>query len=83
VILYISMAIVTAFGIATSIVCMVLCMPWAKLWDPDTSGHCLDVKSYYISASALNVVFDTAIFILPIPILWSLKCKKVFAYDGH
>ena len=75
VILYISIVVVTAFGIATSIISMTLCIPFTKLWDPDIPGRCININCYYIIATTLNMVFDFVIFILPIPILWGIKCR--------
>ncbi|KAH8586136.1 hypothetical protein B0O99DRAFT_748537 [Bisporella sp. PMI_857] len=76
VILYISIVLVSGFGIATSIVSMTLCIPFTKLWNPHVPGHCVNIKAYYIAVPALNMIFDIAIFILPIPLLWALKLPR-------
>ena len=76
-VVYFLMALVSAFGIATSITSMALCIPYEKLWKPDLPGRCINIKSYYISATTLNIFFDLIIFILPIPTLWTLPCKLI------
>ena len=75
VILYVSIALVSAFGIPTSIVSMLYCIPYKKIWQPELPGSCIDIYSFYLSSSTLNICFDLVIFILPIPILWRLRCK--------
>jgi len=75
-VVYFLMALVSAFGIATSITSMALCIPNEKLWTPDLPGRCINIKAYYISATALNIFFDLIIFILPIPTLWTLRLPK-------
>ena len=79
-VVYFLMALVSAFGIATAITSMALCIPYEKLWNPDLPGRCVNIKSYYISASALNIFFDLIIFVLPIPTLWTLRCKLIHIY---
>ncbi|KAH7116385.1 hypothetical protein EDB81DRAFT_892544 [Dactylonectria macrodidyma] len=74
--LYVSMALVFAFGIATSVVSMLLCLPFEKLWQPDIPGHCIDVNTFYMFSTATNIVFDIAIYIMPLHILWSLNLPK-------
>ncbi|PVH90752.1 hypothetical protein DM02DRAFT_734435 [Periconia macrospinosa] len=68
--------VLSASGIASSIVSMTLCVPWEKLWTPNRPGHCIDIKAYYTANSALNMVLDIVIFILPIPLLWALKLPQ-------
>lgn len=76
VILFVSIALVSGFGIGASIASMALCIPWKKLWDSNIPGRCIDIKAYYIAGPTLSMIFDIAIFALPIPLLWALKCKK-------
>ncbi|KAH8701444.1 hypothetical protein GQ44DRAFT_732872 [Phaeosphaeriaceae sp. PMI808] len=75
VVLYISIALVSAYGIATAIVCMTLCVPFEKLWTPTIPGHCINIKAFWTANPALGIVFDIAIFVLPIPLLWGLKLE--------
>jgi len=81
VVLYGFIALVTGFGISTSIVSMMLCIPFAKLLRPNLPGKCIDIKKYYISTLTLNIFLDLTIFILPIPILWKLRCRQEDPYN--
>lgn len=38
-----------------------------------TGGYCLNVESLNVSASAVNVVSDTVIFLLPQALIWRLN----------
>lgn len=84
IVLYIWVVLVSAFGIATAVVSFIPCLPFEKLWTPSMPGHCINIKAYWIANPALNIVFDIVIFVLPIPILWDLKCKykKVIYYKS-
>ncbi|KAH8595434.1 hypothetical protein B0O99DRAFT_481970, partial [Bisporella sp. PMI_857] len=73
IILYISMASVSILGIVNTIVSMVICIPFTKNWNPDIPGRCINSSSFFISSSALNMVFDFVIFILPIHVIWGLQ----------
>ncbi|PVH93391.1 hypothetical protein DM02DRAFT_662000 [Periconia macrospinosa] len=73
ILLYIWTFLVFASGIASSIVSMTYCIPWEKLWIPTHPGYCVDIKAFFTASSALNMVLDIVIFILPIPLLWALK----------
>ncbi|KAH7124487.1 hypothetical protein EDB81DRAFT_911243 [Dactylonectria macrodidyma] len=74
--LYISMGLVTAYGISGALVSMLLCLPFKKLWQPDIPGHCIDVNTFYMFNTSTNIVFDIAIYIMPLHILWNLNLPK-------
>ena len=43
------------------------CVPRAKIWDPFImTGGCINLKAAFIAASAINVVSDWTILILPV-----------------
>lgn len=75
-VLYASMALVSTFGVAVSLVSMLLCVPYEKVWHKNLPGHCIDITSFYLFATITNVVLDLLIFTLPLPILWALNCKQ-------
>ena len=83
VVLYVSMALVSAFGISTSIASVLLCIPFDKLWHPDLPGNCIDINPFYITSTSLNMVFDIAVYVLPIPILWNLQRKDIDTWNEH
>jgi hypothetical protein len=47
-------------------------MVW-DFWDKEHEGRCLDINTFMVSASAVNIVVDLIIIILPIPELLNLK----------
>lgn len=73
--LCVSVVLVIAFGISTSIVSVLLCLPFEKLWKPDIPGHCIDTNTFYMFSATTNIVFDIAIYVMPIHILWHLNRK--------
>ncbi|KAM5357339.1 hypothetical protein ACJZ2D_016362 [Fusarium nematophilum] len=75
-VLYVSMVLVFAFGISTSLVSMLLCLPFEKLWQSDIPGQCIDINAFYMFNTTTNIVFDIAIYIMPIQILWHLNLPK-------
>ncbi|KAH7146086.1 hypothetical protein EDB81DRAFT_947156 [Dactylonectria macrodidyma] len=74
--LYISMVLVAAYGISGALVSMLLCLPFEKLWQPDIPGHCIDINTFYMFNTTTNIVFDIAIYIMPLHILWNLNLPK-------
>ncbi|KAH6977609.1 hypothetical protein EDB80DRAFT_826136 [Ilyonectria destructans] len=75
-VLYVSMVLVSAFGIAVSVVPMLLCLPFKKLWQLDIPGQCINISAFYMFITTTNIVFDIAIYIMPLHILWSLNLPK-------
>ncbi|KAI8663358.1 hypothetical protein NCS57_00936400 [Fusarium keratoplasticum] len=62
--------IISMAHIAFICVFLFLCTPIAKQWDPSiTGGHCADAVPFYLSFSALTILFDVMILVLPFPAL--------------
>ncbi|KAH6696669.1 hypothetical protein BKA61DRAFT_247692 [Leptodontidium sp. MPI-SDFR-AT-0119] len=76
VILYILMVSVSVLGIINASISVVVCIPFTKVWNPEVAGRCINANAFYIATSTLNMVFDLAIFILPIPIVWEMQLPK-------
>jgi hypothetical protein len=50
------------------------CNPMRKTWDfLVTDGYCLDTRAVAVSTSAVNVISDTFIFLLPQAVIWRLN----------
>ncbi|KAH7312078.1 hypothetical protein BKA65DRAFT_542940 [Rhexocercosporidium sp. MPI-PUGE-AT-0058] len=75
-IVYIFMVLVSAYAIGSSVASCLMCVPLSKLWHPDAPGTCFDIAAYQLSATAINMVFDIVVFVLPIPVFWSLKLPR-------
>ncbi|KAL6898910.1 hypothetical protein GGI43DRAFT_72471 [Trichoderma evansii] len=67
--------IVTMAHIAFLLVFLLLCIPVQKQWIPTTPGHCGQAVPFYITFSALTIIFDVITLILPFPVLLKLQMK--------
>ncbi|KAK8052854.1 hypothetical protein PG996_012155 [Apiospora saccharicola] len=64
-----------------------ICWPIARYWDSGIPGHCLDQPKVFLADTALAVVTDFIILVIPIPLTWKLnmplrKKMKVAAMLG-
>ncbi|EHA58238.1 hypothetical protein MCOR02_010613 [Pyricularia oryzae] len=52
-----------------------ICQPFSKNWDVSGQepGHCGDVRLFYQWLSGINVFCDLLLFLLPMPVLYTLK----------
>lgn len=64
------------FYIIATMVVIMTCLPRAKIWDPTTEGHCINVPAALITGAVMNVVSDFSIMILPIVKIWQLKISR-------
>ena len=58
----------------------VMCRPLAFTWDRTLKGECWDVRPFWLGMSIVALFFDLTLVVLPIPVVWRLKCgtwKKV------
>lgn len=63
-------------GLVYSILFAVQCLPVYSLWDRGvTDRACINIRVVAYSSSALNVVEDIAILLLPVPQVWQLKIE--------
>ncbi|KAI3317590.1 hypothetical protein HD806DRAFT_514512 [Xylariaceae sp. AK1471] len=51
------------------------CIPRAKISNPSLEGHCIDAKASILATSAINVVSDTTILIIPLVAVWQLQLR--------
>lgn len=49
------------------------CVPREKIWDPVIQGRCIDTYASIIATSAINVVSDFTILIVPLVGVWNLQ----------
>ncbi|KFY72041.1 hypothetical protein V499_07810 [Pseudogymnoascus sp. VKM F-103] len=49
------------------------CKPVKKSWLPKTPGSCLPNDTTFYALAAITIIFDCIIFVLPIPLLYSLQ----------
>ena len=81
---YVLMFCVAGYGIAFVCVFFTNCVPLDYPWNPVPGGHCKDVAIEEILSVSVNMVIDTAIVILPMPVLWGLQLatRKKIAISG-
>ena len=65
-------ALVVGWWIAFDVLAIWSCIPPRKQWEPDIQGHCITPLISFKSQTALNVLIDVIILVLPLPILWKL-----------
>ena len=75
------MAYVTAWSVATAIVCIFQCTPISFFWKqglpiPPPGGHCIDIPAAEVSLNVLNTVGDIATLVLPSLALWNLHMSN-------
>lgn len=47
-----------------------------KSWIPLTPGTCLSNVPMFEALAAVTIIFDVVIFLLPIPVLWTLQMNR-------
>lgn len=53
------------------------CTPVAYLWDRKIpGGHCWNYYPYALTMSIANILLDLTIFILPLPLIWSMHLPR-------
>ena len=70
---YVTGAMELSFGISTTIVDIVTCIPVRFFWDPTVNGHCVDTHTFYIVDSAMQLITDVVVLLIPLPVVWSLQ----------
>jgi hypothetical protein len=59
---------------STIFVSIFQCSPVRKAWYPLlTPGHCIALKKAFIVTGILNIIIDSAILCLPMPLVWKLQ----------
>lgn len=77
VVAWIFMSIITLYGIAIVIACVLQCQPSAFYWDKEiASGKCMNRLHFGISTVTINVVTDLAVISLPVHVLRDLKLSR-------
>lgn len=68
---------IVCLGIGNILQSLVMCRPFAYLWDKTIPGGvCGNQDLALLLVAVLSVFVDVVIFSLPIPILWTLQLSK-------
>jgi hypothetical protein len=73
---YITMAICTAFWIATFFAGAFFCNPPEKQWHLLTPGRCGNRRLFTSVPSSTDLGIDILVILLPMPVLWGLQMPK-------
>ncbi|KAK2589500.1 hypothetical protein QQS21_012821 [Conoideocrella luteorostrata] len=65
-----------SWALYTILLGLLICRPIAALWEPK-SGTCGDENAGYSSVSAVELVIDVFIILLPLPVVWRLNMTTV------
>lgn len=71
-----TLAFVLGLFIASQLSIIFACRPVKKLFNPTLEGSCIDIRMHVNATSALNIFSDFVIWILPLPMIWTLKTSK-------
>lgn len=63
------------FYFVTTLVKVFQCTPRDKVWDQSISGSCLQIEIPILIASAINMVSDFSILLLPIVSVWKMRMR--------
>lgn len=72
----INIAFITAFTITLVGKDVFACTPIRKQWMPELPGHCINVQATYYWASAVFLLTDLIILVLPQPLVWRLQISR-------
>ncbi|RMZ03711.1 hypothetical protein D0860_06696 [Hortaea werneckii] len=73
---YAVMAIVTVGSLAFTLGTIFQCLPVHRAWDRRVRGTCISNVAFWYSHAAFNTFFDIVVYLLPIPLIRSLKLRR-------
>ncbi|KAL1969320.1 hypothetical protein VTN77DRAFT_9512 [Rasamsonia byssochlamydoides] len=69
----IMLGVLVVYGTWTFVSAWLNCIPVAKFWNDSLPGYCLDKEGLWFSNSAMHILSDIIILLLPMPVLKSLQ----------
>lgn len=75
---FVMMGLTVAWMISMGITNFLMCIPLHAYWEVGYKGKqtCLHEVPYFVAFSTIDLVFDTIIYLLPLPILFQLQMPK-------
>ncbi|KAI9807243.1 MAG: hypothetical protein M1825_005961 [Sarcosagium campestre] len=52
------------------------CIPLHKQWEPSVPGYCINLRATYYWASAIFLLTDIMVLVMPMPLVWQLQISK-------
>ncbi|PLN78833.1 hypothetical protein BDW42DRAFT_201964 [Aspergillus taichungensis] len=78
IIIYISLAILVCYYVPALFIKVFFCRPVSAYWlGTDNGGTCINQQKVIIADSAISMISDLWILVLPIPMLWSLNMTVI------
>lgn len=68
--------IVGGWALSQILVAILGCRPVRQFWDPSAGGSCIPTVRQFYTNAAGNIITDVAVFLLPLPALWSLQLPR-------
>ncbi|KAK5118389.1 hypothetical protein LTR62_002903 [Meristemomyces frigidus] len=69
-------AIVAAGSVAFALATVFQCTPVHKAWNRMIPGHCTNNTEFWYTHATFNIVFDIIVYMLPIPMIRTLKLGR-------
>ena len=64
------------FYIASTLAEIFTCIPRKKIWEPTTSGRCVNINIVVLATGAINIISDFSILVLPLSSIWGLQMPR-------
>ncbi|MCJ1416676.1 hypothetical protein MMC32_003014 [Xylographa parallela] len=73
--LWVTTGLVTAWFVAIELSVLLECIPIHSLWDFGP-GHCINLQAFFLGSGVPNVILNTVILVLPLPMIWTLQIER-------
>lgn len=64
------------YGIVGIFTTIFFCVPVSGFWNPSPTDRCISKEGLWLSHSAMNIVTDVIIFLIPVPTVLKLSKHK-------
>lgn len=72
---WVMVGVCTCYGIAGVLATIFFCVPISGFWNPSPTDRCISKQGLWLAHSAINIVTDVIIFLIPVPTVLQLsKC---------
>jgi len=81
---YIVGLLIVGWGVGVMITSIFQCSPISYGWDKNQHGHCINLLAFYRWLSLPNVLFDLAMLVMPLNMIWNMQqtVKQKVALSG-
>lgn len=73
---WVMVAIVTAYGIASTMASIFQCTPIPRAWNKSISGTCISITTNWYANAGYSIATDVIILLLPMPIIYHLQMHR-------